>query len=315
MENPFSQAELDALMQELYQADEAVRHYDFKRPSKFGKDRVRALGMIHQNFARLLTGYFAAALRTRVQVTLRGIYQYTFGEFIQILPNPTVLCTIKLNPLPGLALMEVSHNVAYAIVERAFGGLGSDTHPQRGLSVIELQVMQRQITDMLSPLEEAWRNVAEIRPTVGAIETNPMFMQVMGPSEVLAALTLTIEIGEHIGHMTLALPFTTVEPVLTKLSPYSWFTATRQLDQEEQAALEGSVQQTPVPVTVTLGQTQVSLKEFLGLQVGYVIPLTSYADAELPVQVGNRISFYGRPGLSRGRAAVQITRSLLQKYE
>jgi len=306
MENPLSQAEIDALVTNAKGSN--VRTYDFRRPNKFNKDLIRTIVMVHDNLARLLQSFFSAGLRTWVQVNVRSTNQYTYSEFTQLLPNPAVVVSFKLNPLPGVCLLEFSHNVAYAIVERVFGGPGSDTQPQRALTEIELGIIQRIVQDTFGPMQEAWRNVAEIQPTVEGVETNPVFIQTGGPAEVVAAITLGVEIGEHMGHITYAFPYSTVEPVLSKLSPQSWLADARHLSDQEADMLRRSVQSAPLPVKAILGTTKISLGEFIRLQIGDVVPLDARVGSEIPIYVGNKLTFRGVPGVVGNRMSMLIRR-------
>ena len=82
-----SQNEIDALLSALstgeMDADELkkeesskkVKVYDFKRALRFSKDQIRSLTRIHENFARLLTNFFSAQLRTFVQITVATVDQ------------------------------------------------------------------------------------------------------------------------------------------------------------------------------------------------------------------------------------------------
>jgi len=317
LENTLSQADIDALMRsllpangdELFQGKEnTLRDYDFRRPTKFKKDLLRTLVMVHENYARLLQSFFLGSLRTGSQVHVRSTSQYLYAEYTQLLPNPAVVASFKLNPLPGLCLLEMSQNIAYAIIDRVFGGPGSEIQPQRGLSEIELGVIQRAALDMLSPLQEAWRNVADIRPALEAMETNPAFLQTSSPSEVLATITLGVQIGEHNGHVTLVFPYSTVAPVMSKLSPHRWLADDPQASESDAKGLQDSIQEAPVDLTVVLGTTRITAGEFMSLQVGDVIPLQTRVGAELPVFAGTALTYYGYPGVSGTSMAVQITR-------
>lgn len=74
-----SQSEIDALLSaistgemsadDIKKEDEGrkVKVYDFKRALRFSKDQIRSLTRIHENFARLLTTFFSAQLRSYVQ--------------------------------------------------------------------------------------------------------------------------------------------------------------------------------------------------------------------------------------------------------
>ena len=95
----FSQSEIDALLSALstgeMTADEMkseqearkVRVYDFKRALRFSKDQIRSLTRIHENFARLLTTFFSAQLRTYVQISVVSVDQIPFEEFIRSVPT------------------------------------------------------------------------------------------------------------------------------------------------------------------------------------------------------------------------------------
>lgn len=247
LQNALSQSDIDSLMRallpaggdDLFQAKgQAVKPYDFRRPTKFKKDLLRTLVMINENFARFLQSYFLGSLRIRARVHVRGTTQYSYTEYTQLLPNPSVVAMLRMEPLPGLCLLEMSQNIAFAIVDRVFGGNGADVQPQRGLSEIEMGVIHRVMTDMMLPLQEAWRNATEIQPQMQGLETNPLFLQTRASSEVLAVITLAVEIGEHLGHLALALPHTTVEPVLSRLASRSWMSNDTQASAADPAQLE-----------------------------------------------------------------------------
>ncbi|MDF2627110.1 MAG: fliM [Symbiobacteriaceae bacterium] len=315
MENGLSQADIDALMrallpaggEDLFQSKgNNVRPYDFRRPTKFKKDLLRTLVMIHENFARLLQSFCMAQLRTRVQIQVRGTNQYSYTEYLQLLRNPTVVGTFRMAPLPGTCLIEVSQNIAYAIIDRVFGGNGTDAQPQRALSEIERGVIQRILSDLMNLLQEAWRSVAEVDPVMESLETNPVFLKPTSTSEVVAAITIGFEIGEHMGHITLALPHTTVEPLLSRLTGSQSGAAHETMGDEQ--VLPESLSGAPVPVSAFLGSTRITVSQFADLQVGDLILLPTRLDAELPVHAGDRLTFFGRPGVTGRRMSLKITR-------
>ena len=98
-----SQSEIDALLSAIstgeMSADEMkkeeekkkVKVYDFKRALRFSKDQIRSLTRIHENFARLLTTFFSAQLRTYVQISVASVDQIPFEEFVRSIPNMTLI--------------------------------------------------------------------------------------------------------------------------------------------------------------------------------------------------------------------------------
>jgi flagellar motor switch protein FliM len=320
MENTLSQVDIDVLMRSLLptngedlfrsKGNAVPRDYDFRRPTKFKKDMLRTLVMVHENFARLLQSFFMSSLRTSVQVHVRSTSQYLYTEYTQLLLNPSVVGVFRMNPLPGLCLLDISPNVAFAIIDRVFGGLGSEVQPQRGLSEIELSVIRRTLMDLCEPLREAWRSVADVEPTLEAMETNPAFLATSSPTEVVASITLGVQIGEHIGHIAIVLPYSTVAPVVSKLSSHRWFLDEESSTEPNQTGLEDLIQVAPVQITAVLGGARINVGEFMALQIGDIIALDTRTSEDMAVFVGNTLAMRGRPGRVGNRMAIQVTQSM-----
>ncbi|MCT6818141.1 MAG: flagellar motor switch protein FliM, partial [Lysinibacillus fusiformis] len=106
-----SQSEIDALLSaistgemsadDIKKEDEGrkVKVYDFKRALRFSKDQIRSLTRIHENFARLLTTFFSAQLRSYVQITVASVDQIPFEEFVRSIPNMTLINVFEVPPL------------------------------------------------------------------------------------------------------------------------------------------------------------------------------------------------------------------------
>ena len=153
-EDVLSQNEIDKLLSALstgevsaeeVQAEEEerkVKTYDFKRPDKFSKDQIRTLNMLYENFARLLNTHLSTHLRTMVNVEVVSVEQLTYQEFLQSLSNPSVIGVMALPPLKGNIIMEVNTGIAFAYIDRVFGGLGENSLKPRILTEIEEAVMR-----------------------------------------------------------------------------------------------------------------------------------------------------------------------------
>ena len=96
-----STGEMDAEELKKEEIEKKVKVYDFKRALRFSKDQIRSLTRIHENFARLLTTYFSAQLRTYVQISVASVDQIPYEEFIRSIPKMTILNVFEVPPLDG----------------------------------------------------------------------------------------------------------------------------------------------------------------------------------------------------------------------
>lgn len=323
-----SQNEIDALLaalssgemdaEELKKEDtqRKIRSYDFKRAVRFSKDHIRSLTRIHENFARNLTTYFSAQLRTFVQISVVQVEQLPYDEFIRSIPKMTVLNIFEAEPLEGRMVLEVHPNVAYAMVDRMLGGSGTAPLKPGALTEIETIIMERIFSRALENLQEAWKTVFDLSPRMEALETNPQFMQIVSPNETIALISLSTKIGDTTGMINLCIPHVVIEPIMSKLSVHHWFVSQKKARvPEELEALRQRVTRAQLPLIAELGQSQLTIREFLSLAQGDVITLNKATKEGLAIRVGENLKFIGSPGMIKDRIAVQIDEIVTEGVE
>ncbi len=314
-----SQGEIDALLaalssgemdaEELKKEDtqKKVRAYDFKRALRFSKDHIRSLTRIHENFARYLTTYFSAQLRTFVQINVVQVEQLPYDEFIRSIPKMTILNIFEAEPLEGRMVLEVHPNVAFAMLDRLLGGTGTAPSKVNALTEIETTIMERIFSRTFDSLQEAWKTVLDIEPRLEAMETNPQFMQIVSPNETIALISLSTKIGDTTGMINLCIPHVVLEPIMARLSTHQWFTSEKKSRAPEEIdALRLRVTKAQLPIIAELGESRINVAEFLGLSVGDVISLNKPVKEGLSIRVGEKLKFLGSPGMVKDRVAVQI---------
>ncbi len=320
-EDVLSQSEIDKLLSALSEgtvsaeevkAEETqkkVKTYDFKRPDKFSKDQIRTLYMLHESFARLLNTYLSTHLRTMVAIDVASVEQLTYQEFIQSLANPSVITILAVPPLKGNIIVEVNTEIAFAFIDRVFGGTGRSGVKVRVLTEIEEAVMKRFVDTSVSHLKDAWSNVVEFFPSIEATESNPQFTQIVPPSDMVVIITIQMKLGDVEGMMNICIPYLVLEPIMPKLSTTFWVASSvsKDRDPKQLEILQSKIERTRVPFVVEMGSIDISIREFLTLGFGDVLQLDTKVDAPLMCRVGSKIKYYCRPGTSGKKMAVQIT--------
>ncbi len=317
-----SQAEIDALLAGVISGDvnadevkneasaKKVKVYDFKRPDKFSKDQIRTLYMLHESFARLLNTYLSTHLRTLINVDVASVEQLTYQEFVQSMANPSVISILGVPPLKGNIILEFGTEIAFAYIDRVFGGDGTTTVKTRVLTEIEDAVMRRFVNAAMTHFKEAWSNVTPINPFLETTESNPQFTQIVPPSDMVVIITIQIKIGEIEGMMNICIPYLVLEPIMSKLTTTFWVASSISKSEIENqvAIIQSKLERTEVPFIVEIGGVQITVKEFLTLGFGDVLQLNTKVKEDLPCRVGSNAKFYCRPGTSGKKMAVQITR-------
>lgn len=304
-----STGEINAQEYRSETSEKKIKEHDFKRPSKFAKDHLRTMQIIHENYARLITNFLSGYLRTLVQVDVISMEALQYSEFTNSIANPAVLGIINFNPLPGSIIFDFSPAIAYALIERILGGKGNGIEKIRGFTEIEIAILMRIISQMLTFMREPWENVAQVRPSLDRIETNAQFAQIMNPTEMIALVTFQAKVGEVEGLMNLCIPHMVVEPVMSKLSTKIWFSMIEKGTTEEtKETLRLKVEETRVPLIAILGRTELMVSEFLQLQTGDVLALKTPVDGEMEIMVGELHKFDAKPGVKNKKTAVKITR-------
>ena len=307
--------ELD--VEEIKNSEEKqVKNYDFARPSKFSKEHLRTLEIIFDHFGRLLATNLPAYLRKSVNVEIVNSEVVIYSEFSNALSNPVLLGVVNMSPLSGNVIMEMASNLGFAIVDRLLGGAGNALDKEREFSEIELTILERIFSICVNLLQEPWENVVKTTPRLERIETNSQFAQIISPSETIAIITMNIKIGDVEGLMNICLPFATLEPVMDKLNTKYWFSNMQEKDAHTyEDTIETNIAKAKVPIKAVLGNSKISVQDFVNLQVGDIIRIDRKVDQELEVYVGNIKKFMALPGYFEDKYAVRVTEVIREESE
>ena len=312
-----SQSEIDNLLAALSSGEldaddiqndneKQVKNYDFNRPAKFSKEHLRTLEIIFEHYGRLVSTNLPVYLRKNIQVTVASSETVAFSEFTNALSNPVILGVVNFAPLNGNILIELSTNLGYAMIDRMLGG--TPLEKTREFSQIELTIIDRIMSLLTQLMREPWKNVVDIMPVLNRLETNVQFAQVVPPSDMVAIVTLNLKIGDVEGYINMCLPFFTLEDVMDKLNTKYWYSVMQENKDENYGDyIESMIRKVDVPVKAVLGRSNISVADFLGLQVGDCIRLDTKVDSEMEIYVGNIRKFTALPGANDDAYAVRVT--------
>jgi flagellar motor switch protein FliM len=323
-----SQDEVDALLSavdrgelpaagdaELATRSKPVVRYNFRKPNRVSKDQTKMLYSIHESFARLHTASLTTLLRGLIEVELRSVEQVTHAEFVSGIATPTCIVIFNMEPLKGGAALEVSANLLFRFIDRLLGGTGLLPMRLRDFTEVEQVLIERIVVRAMMDLQQAWQHVGTFGFRVAHLETNPQFIQLTSPSEVVIVVSFEMRVGEETGQMTLVFPHLLLEPVLPTLNSHRYFASSqRTMSPQEGEGLQENLLRLGLGVRGILAEVPISIRELLEMRPGMVLPLGQAATAPAVVELEGVPRFTGRPGTVNRRKALRIL-SVIPKGE
>ncbi|MGL4849670.1 MAG: flagellar motor switch protein FliM [Clostridium sp.] len=310
MAEVLSQSEIDALLSALstgeIEADavkeeegkQKVKLYDFRSPQKFSKDHIRTFELIYDDFARSASNYLTGQLRNNVKMKIETLQQITYDEFVHSVQNPTMMSIFKMPPLAGSLMIEVNPEFAFAIIDILLGGSGQKVKVNKEFSEIDKNIMKSVMTDMVKYMKGAWEDILEVSPEIEGLETNPMLNQSLAPNEPVVLITFSAEVSKTVSFINLCIPYLSVEKILDKLVVQYWFQNTEE-DGIQKASMEkirDGLDKIEVDIHADLGESQITVDDFLNLVIGDVIKLETKTTEPVKVYVEDEEAFIGEPG-------------------
>ncbi len=320
-----SQDEIDALLttvasgdvvasEESSDVDDFLRPvvaYDFKHPNRVSKDQIRTMESLHDNFAGHFGSSLSAMMRAVAEVELVSVDQITFSEFIMSLVSPSCTYTFTAEPLEGACVIDISPNLTFGFVERLFGGSGKEIEAERELTGIERTVLGKIVTSLYRDLETAWEHIVPIQAKQLSFESNPQFVQVVPPGETVVVVSFQLKLFKTSGLLSICYPYVSLETIINKLSAQNWIDATKKkLGDEDRNINENNLMNVAAEMTAELGETDLTVREFLSVHIGDIIPLNRFVHQPIELSLAGKAKYLAHPGLSGKKKACQIVEVL-----
>ncbi|MGB0129418.1 MAG: flagellar motor switch protein FliM [Rhodocyclaceae bacterium] len=316
-----SQEEVDALLKGVtgepdepapeQEATGGVRPYNLATQERIVRGRMPTFELINERFARNLRVGLFNYMRRTTEISLNPVRVQKYSEFIRNLVVPTNLNLVQIKPLRGTALIVFDPNLVFLVVDNMFGGDGRfHTRVEgRDFTATEQRIIQGMLNVVFEEYERAWKPVFEVKFDYLRSEMNSQFANIATPSEVVVATTFSLELGGTAADMHVCIPYAMVEPIRELL--YSAMQSDHiTSDKRWISLLTRQVQEANVVLRATLGRSEITLRQILGMKVGDVVPI------DIPETIQGEVDqvpiLECRYGVQNGQYALRIERFLAQ---
>jgi flagellar motor switch protein FliM len=311
-----SQEEIDSVFRNLREQsgeeDPARRAqpYDFRRPDRIAKDQLRAIHVLHENFARSLASSLSAYLRAYVVVNLVSVEQLSFVEFSQCLPSPTCIVSLGMKPYDGNALLEINPGLVFPILEMLLGGSAKSVSKlNREVTEIEQSILEGIFRIILNDLKSSWQMVTQMHFSIDSFETEPQLLQILAPNEAVVAISMEVRIGENAGMMNLGIPSIIIKMLRQKFDQ-QWSVRKTQATEEEHQRLFRLIKPSQFKIDVRLQGPTLRVEDLLKLEEGQVLAFDYPAENDVDFLLNGKRKFRGQivtTGRKRAFEVAQFT--------
>lgn len=286
-----------------------IKDYNFKNPDKFSKDHLKILATIHEHFCRQVTLSLNSTLRMPIEFSVANVQQLTYGDFIESMPEDLLTGVLSMYPLVTQFCFGIERHLIGAMIDRLLGGMGVSTISSEELTDVEVGIIKDTIRRILHFLPEGWQAMVPATDEVElvALETSPQAAQIASHSDIVALVTINIEIGQDLGLMSICLPYAALEDIIMTLSRQSGYRHDKFAVENSKEFLVNKLANSPLPLKIVLGRGELNLEDVMGLEVGDVIKLNTGLSEKSEIWIGEELKFLGRPGQINSNFSVALS--------
>ncbi|MCJ7730530.1 MAG: FliM/FliN family flagellar motor switch protein [Sedimentisphaerales bacterium] len=285
-----------------------VTELNWHEPHYFNKEQLKKLGEFAEKAAAATAKKLTASARSNFSVTITSVTQHYAGEltgkFTESNKNGYYL-PFGSDPNRPRGLVGISGEAAIILAMQLLGDLESEKAKDRRLSQLEESLL----------LDTGFVVVEAISTSSAKHDFRPAktFVQEGQPLEIenyeeLCKIVLAVkkENSANIAEVWLLITCGELELAAGIAAQTTGKTTAENLSK---IILE-HIRAAPVPVTVRLASTAISLKEVMNLQPGDILLLDKKIDEPVELVVGGRTVCRGQPAKSAGEYAMAVTEPL-----
>mgnify|MGYP003339461620 CR=1 FL=1 len=179
-------------------------------------ERLPMLEIVFDRLVRLMTTSLRNFTSDNVEVSLDRITSVRFGDYMNSIPLPAVLCVFKAEEWQNFGLATVDSSLIYSMIDVLLGGRRGQTSLRvegRPYTTIETNLVKRMIEVVLADTELAFKPLSPVKFNIDRLETNPRFAAITRPANAAILVRLHIDMEDRGGNIELLLPYATIEPI------------------------------------------------------------------------------------------------------
>ena len=283
------------------------KKYDFTNPIVLSDADLSKLKTKSEQFAYYLAGHLSMFLRTEFNLELEDLTADLYSNFTQSIKTPSCVSMFKMQELNGVCLLDVNSHLSATVVDRILGGRGSTNPEERGLTDIEKALVEDFNHIILQEWCKQWESTMSLTPSIIGSESSGKFLQTSPADAMMLIMSMEASFGDVSGPMRIAVPYYTMEPVLSRLLASVSSEETKTTRPPRWHEVYDNI---PVKVSAEWDAFELSLRDLSNLEVDDIIEMDSALIEKTKLRIESRTCFTGEVGLEGDQVAFQVNESI-----
>ena len=311
-----SEGELDALMDSVSSGDVpledttaspgACQPFDFNTREQTLLAQLPVLKTINEKHSLSLIQSVQELFKVPVEINPMDSRLLRLEESLVSISEPAGINVLQVKPLSGVSFVVFSGEFLSFFVNQYFGGTpggAAFSSSRTDLTPTERRINDLLTTRFLAGLESAWSEAVSLQAETVAFETNPDFLKVGSPHDLMLQLSFSLKVFEWEGSIDWYIPYSSIEPLKPRLgSPAAMESESPKENWEGYFRKE--LLSVDVDVSGLYSSKNVSIAEVLNLKEGSIVPLKVPTDVVLCIE--GEPYCMGEHGALNGKKSIKI---------
>src|ERR671939_655390 len=289
--------------------DGEVTVYDFRRPHRVSKERLRTLEAMYERLVKALESWLMGRVRGQVELKLQSVEQFSFGEFALSLSTPCASYIFDIRDSGGAqGVIDFGNEFGYFLVDRLFGGSGNATLANRALSPIERLAVRTVADRGMNLLSEIWQDHVQLDLSLSGFESIPEILRVANREDPVLVANVEVSAGDTKSLLLLCLPFAVLEKFFSGSSQrrVNNVRGSEKEREHNREITEASLRVTRTLVSARLPEFRLSMRDLASLRVGSVLATAIPTNVEIDLLIGTQRRFRGTAGRVGRKLVVRV---------
>ena len=317
-----SQSDIDRMMvgdqpeslAELSELSE-VQIYDFRRPHRVSKERLRTLEAMYGRLVKSFEGWLMGRVRGVIDLRLESVEQISFGEYVLSLPPSCNSFILDIKDRGGddavgeQAVIDIGRELAYFLVDRLFGGGADATILDRALTPIERLAVRVVAERVMALVQEVWEDHVELELGLSGFESIPEIIQAAAREAPVLVTNIEASFAGTSSRVSISMPLSVLEKFFVRGTKDQTVSPRRE-SAVQRGMTEGALRATRIDVAARLPDFRLSMRDIAGLTAGSMLSTGIPVDSTVNLLVGGQSRFKTAPGRVGRKLAVRVLDTL-----